>query len=356
MKSRMRRPFLISALLLTCCTPPPEPTIPKRTAGDALATRLERTVRKLSTLKSPWTEGENHEGERHVWQPAQLRAAAEWIEGEFRGMGYEVRRENYTVPVRGQPVPVWNIIVERRGKARADEWLVVGAHYDTKVGMLTPRSHGPPRPWLTGTPGANDNASGVAVLLALAREFAGRPQERSVRFVAFTNEEPPFFQTDEMGSSVHARGCRARGENVLGMISLETLGYYTDLADTQRYPFPKLSDLPTTGDFVGFVSNQGSRRFLGKAAAAYPFREPGRAEPRILAMSIPGIIPQIAWSDDWAFTREGIPALAVTDTAHQRYGCYHRACDTAEKLNYGKMAHLARGMVKVIGTLANSRD
>jgi hypothetical protein len=349
----MRRTFLLSALLFACCAPPPAPTIPKAVRGDALAARLERTVRTLSTLRSPWRNGEIHEGERHVWQPAQLLRAAEWIEGELRACGYDVRREKYQVTRTGSPVEVWNLIAEQRGDELPAEYLIVGAHYDSRVGMLTPRTHGPPRPWLTGTPGANDNASGVAVMLALAREFAGHPQQRTLRFVAFTNEEPPFFQQDDMGSVVHARGCRQRGENVQGMISLETLGYYTDLADTQRYPFPNLQSLPTTGDFVGFLSTWKSRRFATWAESTYPYKETGEAGPRVVGVSIPAFIPQIAWSDDWSFTREGYDAFCVTDTAHQRYYCYHRTCDTAEKLSYGKMAGITRGLTQMLKCLAN---
>ncbi len=333
--------------------PPPEPTTPRRAAGQPLAARLERTVRKLSTLEGPWPEGESHEGERHIWQPAQLREAARWVEAEFRSEGYPVQREEYEVTRTGAPVRVWNLVAEVRGTTRPEEILVVGAHYDSRVGMLTPRTHGPPRPWLTGTPGANDNASGVAVLLALARTFAGHPQARTLRFVAFVNEEPPFFQQDDMGSVVHARRAHQRGDKIIGMLALETLGYYTALPETQRYPFPTFWRFPTTGDFVSFLSTSGSSEFTQQAAALYPEHQPGGSMPRVIPLSLVAVVDQIAWSDDWSFTREGYPAFCVTDTAHQRYVCYHRACDTAEKLSYDKMAGISRGLEVVLRALAN---
>lgn len=343
----MRRLLLSTFFVaLACCVPPPQPKVPPTAVRTPLERQLARTVRHLSTLHvGEWPEGQSHPGERHIWQYAQLVAAAEWIEAEFRDAGYSVHREPYQVNGK----TVWNIIAERRGTELAGEIFVVGAHYDTRVAMDTPRTHGPPRPWRTGTPGANDNASGVAVVLALAREFAGKPQQRTLRFAMFVNEEPPFFRTDEMGSVVHVQGCKKRGEKIVGMISAETLGYYTEFPDTQRYPFPNVLGLPTTANYVSFISNFGSRRFLHLAASKYP----ADAQPPLVPLAIPEVIPQIAWSDDWSFTREGMQAIAVTDTAHQRYACYHCACDTAEKLDYHKMAGVTRGLVKVVVALAN---
>src|ERR1700730_14082051 len=176
-------------------------------------------------------------GERNTTRYAQLNAAAIFIEGSLARAGLTPRRESYDL--RGQACH--NIEVEIRG-ARP-EILVVGAHYDS----------------VFGSPGANDNASGVAGLLALARRFAGKPCGQTLRFVAFVNEEPPYFQTAEMGSFVYARRCKDRGDRITGMISLETIGYFSDEPGSQKYPSAGLGFFyPSKGNFIGFVGNTRS--------------------------------------------------------------------------------------------------
>src|SRR5687768_4929247 len=154
-------------------------------------------------------------GERNVWRYDNLQRAAEYIEGKFTRYGYEARRQTYEV----SRVPVSNIESSRTGTSHPDEIVLLGAHYDT----------------VSGCPGANDNGTGVAALLELSRRFAGVPQARTIRFVAFVNEEPPFFHTDTMGSVVHARAARARGDNIVAMMALETMGYYSTEKGSQTY-------------------------------------------------------------------------------------------------------------------------
>ena len=153
-------------------------------------------------------------GPRHVWLPDRLTAAAEFIEASLRGYGYDVRHQGFEA--EGQTV--YNLEAELPASGSPEDAVVVGAHYDTHHDRAG--CHG-------DTPGANDNGSGVAALLALARTFAGTTRPRAVRFVAFVNEEKPFYGTDRMGSRVYARRCRERGERVAAVV-LETLGYYTD--------------------------------------------------------------------------------------------------------------------------------
>jgi acetylornithine deacetylase/succinyl-diaminopimelate desuccinylase-like protein len=153
-------------------------------------------------------------GERHLLRPRALAAAADYIDAAWRAQGYVPERETFTV----DGLDCANLVITRPG--RRDELLLIGAHYDT----------------VRGSPGADDNASGVAALLELSRAFTAVVPSLTVRFVAFTNEEPPFFFTHQQGSVVHAIAARARGERIALMISLEMLGYFDDRPGSQRYP------------------------------------------------------------------------------------------------------------------------
>ena len=186
-----------------------------------------------------------------------------------------------------------NIETEIRGTR--PEIIVIGAHYDS----------------VFGSPGANDNGSGVAALLALARRFAGKPTGQTLRFVAFVNEEPPYFQT-EMGSYVYASRCKAHGDRISAMMSLETIGYYSNAPRSQTYPSAGIGPLyPTTGNFIGFVGNIPSRALV--RAAIRQFRQHAQvpSQGASLAISIPGV----GWSDQWAFWQHGYPGIMITDTA-----------------------------------------
>src|SRR5437899_4429911 len=180
-------------------------------------------------------------GERNMWRYAQLNTAADFIESSFLRAGLQPRRDTYQV----NDLPCDNIEVEIRGAS--PQIVLIGAHYDS----------------VFGAPGANDNGSGVAALLALARRFAGKHAEYTLRFVTFVNEEPPYFQSAQMGSLVYAGRCKARGDQISAMISLETIGYFSDEPHSQIYPSPGLGAFyPKTGNFIGFVANVGSRSLL----------------------------------------------------------------------------------------------
>ena len=267
-------------------------------------------------------------GARSTARPAGLAEAASALEHALAQAGYEVKRQRFAV----DDLPCDNLEAEIPGAAQKDEIVVVGAHYDT----------------VRVTPGADDNASGVAALLALARAFAGAHPARTVRFVAFTNEEPPFFQTPRMGSVVYARRARERGERVVAMLSLETLGLYVDQPGSQRYPAPLGLFYPSAGDFVAFVGDVSSRALVRRAVASF------RASARFPSEGVaaPGAVPGVMWSDHWAFRREGYPAIMVTDTAPFRSPDYHAATDTPERLAYAPMARVVAGLEAVVGDLA----
>ena len=204
--------------------------------------------------------------------------------------------------------------------------VVIGAHYDS----------------VPGSPGADDNASGVAVLIELAG--MGLP----ARFVAFANEEMPYFQSGEMGSHAWAERAKANGEPVTAMISLEMLGYYRDEPGSQQYPAPLGWFYPDRGNFIGFVGDLGAIALVRRAIGA--FREHTRFPSEGLAA--PSAIPGVSWSDHWSFRQHGFPAIMVTDTAFYRYPHYHLASDTPEKLDYLRMARVTLGLAATIRELA----
>lgn len=267
-------------------------------------------------------------GERNLWRYEALRAAAQYIEDGLRALGDAPSNEPFE---SGGPV-VRNIIAERPGDPQAGQIILVGAHYDTVL----------------GSPGANDNASGVAALLELARLLADRPLARTLRLVAFVNEEAPFFGSPQMGSLVHARGAQARGESIAAMLSLETIGYYSDVPGSQRYPFPLNLFYPEQGNFIGFVGNLGSRALVRRALDAFRQTTAFPAE----GAAVPEQLPGVGWSDHWAFWQAGYPAIMVTDTAFYRYPHYHGPGDTPGRLDYARTARVVAGLARVLERLA----
>jgi len=285
---------------------------------EALQARLMEHVRVLGVTI----------GERHLGRPTALRAAADYIRGTWARAGLRVIEERFEA--EGQSVI--NVIVEQPGSVRPMEIIVVGAHYDS----------------VPGTPGANDNGTGVALLLEMARTLKDTPVARTIRYVAFVNEEPPYFFTESMGSRVHARGARSRGENVVAMVSLETLGYYSSVGGTQAYPFPLGFFYSRTGNFLGVVGNLRSRAlvvdFLQRFMAATDFPAEGVATFEW--------IPGINWSDHWSFWTEGYPAIMLTDTAPFRYRHYHGAHDLPERLAAQDFARASHGIIAAVRGLA----
>ena len=269
-------------------------------------------------------------GDRNVWAYEELNAAVAYISAVLREAGYAVTEQPFEAGGR----TVKNLVAELPGTgASANEILVVGAHYDS----------------VRGCPAANDNGTGVAGVLEIARAMAKDAPKRTVRFVLFVNEEPPFFQTELMGSLVYARSCKARGDTVGGMISLETIGYYSDARGSQKYPPPYDRMFPDTGNYIGFVgddrlSPEFVRDVIGSFRRHTKFPSQGVAAP--------AQVQGMGWSDHWAFWQVGYPGLMVTDTAPFRYPHYHEPTDTPDKVDYGRCARVVMGMVRVTRELA----
>ena len=293
-------------------------------------------------------------GERNMWHYAQLNAAADFIEDSFSRAGLRTRRDSYEHARTTVPQYRGGNSRRQQGAASAEATaakaavspgrrslgeggspppiIIIGAHYDS----------------VFGSPGANDNGSGVAAMLALARRFASAKPKQTLRFVAFVNEEPPYFLSGEMGSQVYARRCKERGDKISAMISLETIGYFSDAPNSQTYPSPGLGMFyPNVGNFIGFVSNVKSRALLRRVIAL--FRKHAKIPSE--GASLPAFIPGVSWSDQWSFWQHGYPAIMVTDTAPFRYPYYHSSNDTPDKLDYDRFTLVVSGMEKVIEDL-----
>lgn len=269
-------------------------------------------------------------GERNVFCHDRLVMAADYTRTSLSGSGYEVKGQSYEVGGFGCE----NVETEIRGSLRPDDIIVIGAHYDS----------------VQGSPGANDNASGVAAMLALARAFAQTRPARTLRFVAFTNEEPPLFQTRYMGSRRYAKRSRERGERISLMLSLETIGYYSDEPGSQHLLFPLSLIYPSTGNFIAFVSNVENGFLVRQLIKSFRRQAQFPSEGGALW----GLVPGVGWSDHWAFWKEGFPAVMVTDTAPFRYPAYHLHTDRPELVQYARMARVVSGLQAVIAEMADA--
>lgn len=267
-------------------------------------------------------------GRRNTFRPQALADAAGHIKHELEAAGYGVRE----LPYASDGMEVHNIEAVLPGSTLPQEIVVVGAHYDT----------------CHETPGADDNASGVAATLALARRLAGKPQARTVRFVFFVNEEPPNFWTGEMGSLVYAKACKAAGDNVSAMISLESIGYYDTKPGSQHYPPPLSLAYPDRGDFIAIVGNLSSRSLTLRAVEH--FRETTKFPCE--GAALPTYLPGVGWSDHWSFWHEGYPAIMFTGTATFRNPNYHQPTDTPDTLDYERTARVVEGIERVVQELA----
>jgi Zn-dependent M28 family amino/carboxypeptidase len=218
------------------------------------------------------------------------------------------------------------------GSESAGGTIIVGAHYDS----------------VQGSPGANDNASGVAAVLELARLFRGFTPRKTIRFVFFVNEEPPYFQTESMGSVVYAKQLRTDRIAVSAMISLETIGYYSDAPGSQKYPVLLGLLYPSRGNFIGFVGNPSSRALLRMAIQR--FRETTSLPSE--GVAAPEQWPGVGWSDHWSFWQEKYPAIMVTDTALFRYPYYHSPYDTTNRIDFARMSRVVNGMRRVVESIS----
>lgn len=269
-------------------------------------------------------------GSRGYLQIESLENTVDYITSQLRTYGYDVSIQSYKV---GDNI-YKNISAEIKAPKRQDERiLLIGAHYDT----------------VTGTPGADDNASGIAGLLELARLLRNHSFDKTLRFVAFALEEPPFFRSRFMGSYVYAKSLNEKNATIDGMICLEMIGYFSDRVGSQYFPFPFLRWFyPDKGNFITLVSNSKSKNFLNKMKSAF---KKGTDLP-VESISTFSIIPGIDFSDHWSFYEFGYPALMVTDTGFYRNPNYHEISDTPETLDYERMVKVVLGLRSAIEELA----
>jgi len=276
--------------------------------------------------------------EHNTATPAQLEEAARYIENVLQGEGYAIRRQEYRAggqKVRNIEVSVANLEAHRK-PARI---FIVGAHYDSAP----------------GAPGANDNGSGTAAVLELARLLKDmRPsQGTEVKFVFFVNEEPPWFKGEEMGSMQHARKLHDEGQKVEGALVLETIGWYSQRRNSQKLPSGMEGRYPDTayadvGNFIAFVGTLESSRLVQDALSAFRAASDFPAH----GLAAPAYVQGVTFSDHSSYKRFGYPAIMITDTAFMRYPYYHTAEDTPDKVDYDSTARVVQGLARTITALA----
>lgn len=309
---------IVTGLLIWATAVPGESYVGQLPSLTTEQQALARTLRKdVETIASK---------PHNLAHPLALEASAQYIEGQLGGAGYTVQR----LYLDGEAELTRNLEVVIEPAQTSAQTLVIGAHYDSAG----------------SAPGANDNGSGAAALLELARNLAplsGKAELR-LRLVFFVNEEPPYFKTRHMGSWVYAERLGRSGETVRGMYSLETMGYYTDLAGSQAYPFPLSLRYPDRGNFIAFVAMTSSRDFLRDTVQ--DFRSVAKFPS--VGGTAPGLVQGIDWSDHWAFEQFGMSGLMITDTAPFRYPHYHERTDTPDKLDYERLARVVSGLEAMV--------
>lgn len=264
---------------------------------------------------------------RDFTHPENLNAAASYILAEFEKTSGRVEEQPYVA----NGVTYKNVILELGPSlADSDGLIVLGAHYDA----------------FDVYPAADDNASGVAGLLELSRLLDGADLNKTVQFVAYTLEEPPFFRTQNMGSFYHATSLASLNIPIDLMISIEMIGYFSDKPDSQRYPIRVIGWVyPTTGDFVGVIGrfNQG-----GLVRDVKQGMLTGSDLPVQAIAAPPNLVPGIDFSDHLNYWNYDYPAVMVTDTAFNRNFAYHTAEDTADRLDYERMGKVVQGIYEVV--------
>lgn len=271
----------------------------------------------------------NEIGSRGHFELEELKRTADYIKSEFADYGYTVSTQPYTYEGREYE----NIFVEKKGRVLPEKIVVVGAHYDTVM----------------GTPGADDNASGIAGLLEMARLFADETPEKTIQFVAFTLEEPPLFRSRYMGSYVYAESLHTNRKEVEGMICLEMIGYFSDEPGSQVFPLPFFRWIyPTTGNFITLVGNLQSKSFLKRIEQGFKV---GSGLP-VETLATVSFVPGVDFSDHRSFWQFGYDAIMVTDTAFYRNSQYHGIGDVPEILDYGRMAEVVLGLNRALQDIA----
>jgi hypothetical protein len=269
-------------------------------------------------------------GSRSIYESSKLEETKRYVVSCLESFGYTPELQKYSYD--GQVFS--NVIVSIEGKTHPDEMVIVGAHYDT----------------VFGTPGADDNASAVAMLLEMSRILKGFSPARTIRLVFFVLEEPPAFRTQHMGSYVYAKEAKAKNENIKAMICLEMLGYYTDKKGGQTFPLPLMNLMySSTPDFIAVVGNLKSRSLLDVVRTSLTQRSSIPVE----TLSTVSFVPGVDFSDHWSFWKMGYPAVMITDTAFYRNPNYHTEGDTINTLDFNRMKELLKGLLQVARDLSS---
>ena len=287
-------------------------TVRLQPKDNMLPEKLKRHVVKLS----------NEIGDRNISNYENLKKTADYIVVQFLSYGYNVTFQKYSVAGK----EVKNIIALKTGSRFPNEIILLGAHYVSCF-----------------NPGADDNASGISGLLELARMIANKKVDRTIEFIAFVNEEPPFFKTEVMGSRIYAKECKAENKNIRAIIVFDLIGFYSNKPFSQRYPVILGLFFPNKGNFIGVFGNFKSR-YLARQITRI-FKNNSSFPIASIALDF---IPGIDFSDHWSFWKEGYPAVMISDTAFLRHKNYHKNTDTWEKLNYKDMACVIEGIYGVL--------
>lgn len=264
-------------------------------------------------------------GQRNLFNYRGLFECAGYIKKTWEEAGFQVESQEYDVA--GELFV--NLWVEIPGSEEPDSIVVVGAHYDT----------------VPGTAGADDNSSAVSGLLSLSRWARGLKPRKTLRFVAFVNEEPPYFMTAAMGSYVYAEECHRKEEKIAGMVCLEMLGYFSDEPGSQRETH---EILPDRGDFIALAGNPESAELIERSA--YAFEKTVRFPLQAAALS-PVAVMEVAFSDHWSFWQFGYQAFMVTDTGPLRNPHYHLDSDLPDTLDYDRFALVVKGVKGIVAEL-----
>lgn len=260
---------------------------------------------------------------RSAAHPENLDRAASYIAERFTAAG----GRTHVQPFRARGKTYRNVVAEFGPANRNAPVLVVGAHYDAfgETGAL---------------PGADDNASGTAGLLELARLLGSHRPATPVLLVAYTTEEPPFFGSQEMGSAIHAASLAASGRTVSGMICLEMIGYFSDDQAWPNWLFEMM--YPSKGDFIGVTGGWSDRQLARAVKRAVA----GASDLRDVSYS--GSRSTSDASDQRNYWAHGWRAVMVTDTAFLRNPNYHTSRDTADTLDYDQMALVVDGILNAV--------
>jgi len=291
--------------------------------GDPLEKKMKMEFIEIKKSMEPDIEYLQNLGPRNSENDTsyrQLRQCEEWIRQRWESQGYTVKKQTFSY--KGKEYS--NLEIEIKGRIAPSEIIIVSAQYDT----------------LPDSPGANNNGSGMAILFQLSRLLKNHTPDRTLRLLNFVNEEDPFFGTEMMGSYQYAKRSHQRRENILVMLSLDTLGIYKEEPGSQKLPFPFKMFYPDRGNFLAFIGNLSSRKYMIEATRGF---KKGCSFP-IEAGAVPEWVKAADWSDHRSFWQFGYPGIMVTDTGEFRSLSHTTKEDTMEKLNLEAMSRIVIGM------------